>query len=243
MWRPAPLSRSAALLLLLALAARSAEAGPQLAHVAVYDLSLGMVKLGRMERRLEVGEDGTYRYESMMETRGLAALLRRERVLESSAGELRDGRFMPTHYVYDNSRKKRHAELAFDHAAGSVARTDGASDWRATFSGPLFDKLVYQAQFMLDLATSEGDLRYAIADIDELKRYDVRRLGSEPVETGLGRFDTLRLERQQPGSTRLTTVWCARDLGWLPVRVDYRDKDGTVTTAVLRSLVGAMAPR
>ena len=45
----------------------------------------------------------------------------------------------------------------------------------------------------------------------------------------------LRLERGAEGAERRTVVWCARKLDWLPVKVEYREKDGSVTTALLRS--------
>lgn len=217
-----------------------------LAHAAVqspasfharYDLSVGALKLGTMERTLAVAADGSYHFESHMQTSGLAALFRRERVSETSRGTLVDGRYVPLHYAYDNARKRRHFELTFDHDHGVVRRTnDGAVAWSLPFTGALFDKLVYQAQLMLDLTGAAVDLDYGIADKDALKRYVVRRLGVEEVTTPHGRHSALKLERFQPGSTRRTTVWCAEALGWLPVRVDYQEKDGSVTSAVLRSL-------
>lgn len=230
--------RHLGLLLLFTVAglAHAAAQSPASFH-ARYDLSVGALTLGTMERTLAVAADGSYHFESHMRTSGLAALFRRERVSETSRGTIVDGRYTPLHYAYDNARKRRHFELAFDHDHGVVRRADdGAAAWSQPFAGALFDKLVYQAQLMLDLADAPADLAYGIADEDQLKRYVIRRLGVEEVTTPHGRHTALKLERFQPGSTRRTTVWCVEALGWLPVRVDYRDKDGSVTTAVLRSL-------
>jgi hypothetical protein len=34
---------------------------------------------------------------------------------------------------------------------------------------------------------------------------------------------------------RRTVLWCAGELGYLPVRIEYTEKDGAVTTATLRA--------
>ncbi len=49
------------------------------------------------------------------------------------------------------------------------------------------------------------------------------------------RVYALRLEKGDGPGERRTVVWCARELGWLPVKVEYHEKDGGVTTAVLRA--------
>lgn len=201
---------------------------------AVYDLSVGVLKLGVMRRDLRIEADGTYVFESSMETSGLAALLRSDRVRETSRGRIVDGSFVPESYAYDNSRKKRRYTLTFDHAGGVVKRSDPGSDWSAPMRGAVFDKLVYQVQLMHDVATMSQTIRYGIADKDELKVYLIQSRGHEDVDTPHGRYATLRLERTTDDARRRTIVWCAEALGWLPVRVDYQDKDGTVTTARLR---------
>lgn len=204
---------------------------------AVYDLSIGMLKLGEMRRELRLEGDGHYVFESRMQTSGLAALLHPDRVNETSRGRVIDGRYTPDHYAYDNSRKKRRYELVFDRVAGRVRRGDGASDWSAPLGDALFDKLIYQAQLMQDMHGIGDSVSYGIADKDKLKTYLIRVQGREDIDTPHGRYTTVRLDRSTDDARRRTTVWCAQALGWLPVRVDYQDKDGTVTTARLRELI------
>ncbi len=231
-----PLSLSCLVLLALMFSSHraQAEANP---YVAVYELSIGVLKLGVMRRTLDIKKDGTYIFESAMETSGLAALLHPDRVRETSRGRIVDGRFAPDHYLYDNSRKKRRYELIFDYVNGVVKRGDTGADWTAPLDAAVLDKLVYQVQLMQDLPTKSPALNYRIADKDKLKTYLIESRGSEEISTPHGRYATLRLERTTDDARRRTTVWCAEALGWLPVRVDYQDKDGTVTTAKLREYV------
>ena len=226
----------AGMMLVLAVAAgASASDGPR-PFVAVYQLSQGSLAFGTMERRFELKADGAYRFLSRMKTSGVLALVRSDKITESSTGHWRDGRFVPASYSYHNSRGDKHFALRFDYSNGQVLRSDQANGWRAAMPAAVLDKLIYQMQMMVDLAAAPSSLRYDIADKNKLKDYLFDQRGREEIETDAGRYQAVRLERSASGTDRRTTVWCAEDLAWLPVKVEYREKDGSVTTALLRSL-------
>ena len=197
---------------------------------------MGVFKLGTMSRRLDISVDGKYVFESRTETRGLVALFSKDQVVETSRGKLEGTRFVPERYDYVRTGSKRDYSLQFDYASGTVRRDDQANAWSAEMPAKLLDKLVYQAQLMVDLADAPVSLDYNIADKSKLKIYFIENLGSETVDTVAGRFSTIKMQRSKPDSKYRTTVWCARELGWLPVKVEYVDKKGRMTTALLRSV-------
>lgn len=170
-----------------------------------------------------------------MEATGLVSVFSSSSVTEESRGRIADRRFQPTSYRYDKKGSKRDYALHFDYALNQVERSDGGG-WHAAMPRGLLDKLSYQAQLMFDLEDVPQSLDYPIADKGKLKQYLITNTGNEAVETPLGRFDTVRLERADDDSLRRTRVWCARALGWLPVKVEHRDKHGDVTIALLRHL-------
>jgi Protein of unknown function (DUF3108) len=222
--------------LLLAVALSAIADDAPAPFVAVYALSQGAVSFGTMERRFELDAGGAYRFVSRMKTSGVVALFRSDKINESSSGQLRDGHFEPERYSYSNSHgHKRHA-LHFDYRKRVVTRSDQAAGWQAAMPGPVLDKLVYQMQMMLDLATLAPTLRYTVADKNKLKNYQFDNRGREDVETANGSYSAVRLERGAADHDRRTVVWCAEALHWLPVKVEYREKDGSVTTALLASL-------
>ena len=204
--------------------------------VAVYALSQGAVSLGTMERRFELDAAGAYRFVSRMKTSGVVALFRSDKVTETSSGQLRDGHFEPKDYSYANSHGHKHHALRFDYDKRTVTRSDQPAGWQATLPGPVLDKLVYQMQMMLDLATAAPALHYTVADKNKLKDYRFAESGREDIETATGRYSAVRLERGAVDNDRRTVVWCAEALHWLPVKVEYREKDGSVTIALLTSL-------
>jgi len=223
------------IMLLLALSVAASAKDTPTPFVAVYALSQGSLSFGTMERRFELLDDGAYRFRSRMKTTGVLALVRSDKITESSSGQLRNGRFVPDNYSYHNSHGDKHFALRFDYPNVRVLRSDQAKGWSATMPEALLDKLVYQMQMMLDLASQPATLRYNIADKNKLKDYLFDNRGREEVETDLGRYQAVRLERGASGTDRRTVVWCTEELDWLPVKVEYREKDGSVTTALLRS--------
>ncbi|MGE0485760.1 MAG: DUF3108 domain-containing protein [Gammaproteobacteria bacterium] len=202
---------------------------------AEYALSRGVLTLGRMTRRLDIDADDQYVLVSRMETTGLVSVFSANAVVEESRGRIVDQRLLPTAYRYDKKGTKRDYALHFDYARQLVARSD-SGDWQADMPPGLLDKLSYQVQLMFDLDSVPRALDYPIADKGKLKQYLITNTGSEWVETPLGRFEAVRLERSDDNSARRTRVWCAQQLGWLPVKVEHRDKHGDVTVALLRRL-------
>jgi len=199
--------------------------------VAVYALSQNGLRIGAMERRFELPGDGRYRFVSRMYTTGIAALFAALAIDEESRGRVAQGKYAPEHYVYRHSRKHKQFSLRFDHARAEVERADGG--WRASAPPDVQDKLAYQIQLMADLAAGLAAARYTVADKNKLKDYRFERDGEEDIATAMGPVRALKLERIQTGSARRTTIWAAATLDWLPVRVDYQEKDGNITSAVL----------
>ena len=74
------------------------------------------------------------------------------------------------------------------------------------------DKLLYQLAIMHDLQNGRTPASYRIADGGGIKTYSFEKLGEEVVETPLGSFDTIKILRHKPGSSRKYVFWCAPDL-------------------------------
>ncbi len=95
------------------------------------------------------------------------------------------------------------------------------------------DNLMYQAALMHDLRAGKTELNYRIADRGKDKSSQPIFAEKAIVETKLGRFETFKIVREHTNDKRRTIFWCAPDLGFLPVRVAHREKDGIETTALL----------
>ena len=141
-------------------------------------------------------------------------------------------------YTFFNSgsKKKRTVRLDFDWEKNQVINTINNEPWMMPLEHGTSDKLLYQLRIMQDLPTTGSSLRYPVADGGKLKYYDIEIVGKERIRTPLGKFDTVRL-RHTKGS-RQTTLWCAKELGYLPVRIEQRKNDDSPVVAVLSSVKG-----
>ena len=89
-----------------------------------------------------------------------------------------------------------------------------------------------------DLQAGKESLQYTVADGGKTKIYNFEILGEETIKTPLGELETIKLERHRPDSRRKSTLWCARQLEFLPVKVENIETDGKVTIALIQSLDG-----
>ncbi len=232
---------AAALTLLSVAATVTAGDGFPPRFEAVYSLHTKGIKVAEMTRELETAVGGGFVFRSETVATGLVGLFRREHVTERSHWEFAGDQVQPLLYRYERSGGKRDRVVSvdFDPDKSEVLNTYNDKTWRMAVPDGVLDKLLYQLVMMRDLATAaDGTYSYAIADGGKVKTYRYETRGSEAVETPLGTFEAVIIERNSESSAKRTRIWCARALNYLPVRVEHRDKKGNETVARLESLQG-----
>lgn len=214
---------------------RATAAPPAAAFTATYALRSGSMKIGVMTRQLSFTDGGQYRFEARMESSGLLTLFRDAHIDEISAGSLDDRDFKPEHYEYRRvgGQKDRLTTIHFDWVSGVITTTVQGDSWRMPAVPKTLDKLVYQLALMRDLSDGTRPLTYAIADGGKIKQYALNIVGEELVRVNGAEVPAVKVEYVREDSKRRTTLWCAPSYRHLPIRIEYREKDGRVTTAEL----------
>lgn len=209
----------------------------QKAYVATYKLVVGPLTVGKMVRSFDIQPDGAYRFESSLRSTGLASLVRKDELLETSTGIFWHGKFYPSTYTHVRKNKKKplNVHMRFDRQNAQVDTVVNGAHSSSPLLEDMLDKLVYQAAIMHDLGIGKTELNYRITDRGKEKSYDPVFGEKTVVKTKLGRFNALEVIRQRTSDKRRTIFWCAPDLGYLPIKVSYREKDGTETIALLTS--------
>ena len=205
---------------------------------AEYILKRNGITLGTSTRSLSTAKDGTFIYSSTTQATGIIAWFVKDHIDEYSK-RIFDGKHIrPLQYVYNRhgGSKTREVKLHFDWQHNTVANTIDGDPWRMEIPPNAQDKLVYQLAIMYDLMNGKKDLDYKIADGGKLKDYAFEIQGEEVLNTALGRLKTVRIQRI--GDKRDTTVWCAPQLSYLPVRLEQQDTDGAELTMQLTSVKG-----
>jgi hypothetical protein len=208
---------------------------------ATYDVKRSGLTIGETRRTLSrenSRENGQYLFESITRPVGIAKLFTGGQVVERSHWQFFQGQPRPLKYTFFNSggKKKRNIQLDFDWEKNQVINTINNKPWTMPLEYGTSDKLLYQLRIMQDLATASGSLRYPVADGGKLKYYDIKIIGRERIRTPMGNFEAVRLQHTK--GSRRTTMWCARELGYLPVRIEQRKNNDSPVVAVLSSVSG-----
>lgn len=208
--------------------------------VASFVLKAFGTTVGRSEWRLVPTSDGRFLWESRSETAGAGALIRDVYVTERSESEIFGQSFRPLAYRYDRQGEhaSRRVEVAFDWQNGVVLNTAQGHTWRMSLPAGTLDKLGYLLALMRDLAAGKRSMRYTIADGGRLKTYDMRGAGTEILETALGTLETVKIRRVRDADYGEATLWCAPSLGFLPVKLENRDRDGRLVSMYIESIEG-----
>jgi hypothetical protein len=216
-------------------------ATPLTGFTAVYTLKKSGFSIGETRRTLTMGGDNRHVFESITRPTGLARLLTGGQVIERSEWRYpqnRQNQLQPLQYTFINTSrsKERNVTLLFDWEAHTVTNTINGAPWQMALPDHTQDKLLYQLQLMADLRRYQRTLNYPVADGGTLKHYTLEMLGEETIRIPLGTFDTVRIRRVH--GKRKTTMWCARQLNYLPVRIEQRKGDDSPVNAILTSVKG-----
>ncbi|MBA2491427.1 MAG: DUF3108 domain-containing protein [Gammaproteobacteria bacterium] len=175
-------------------------------------------------------------YRSAAEPIGMASwFFGDHRIYEQAVLEQVDGQVIPLSYRYTHhgSDENRNEYYYYDWA-GRVARTNYRGTPR-TFRIPdrTLDNFSLQLALIQDARNGRKTITYPVISKGELKTYTFANLGRETIETPLGEFDTIKLERRKDDAENTTyTTWYASELNYLPVQVENRE-DGDVVLSLL----------
>lgn len=206
---------------------------------AEYHLYNHGMKVAEMQRVMETAPGGEFLFRSDTRTTGLFALVRKDRIIEESRWRLLDGSLQSLAYSYTRTGpKERKVAVQFDWDTRRITNTINGDSWLMPAVPEVVDKLLYQFALMSDLRSGDTDLNYTVADGGKVKIYEIEPLGEERVTTPLGDMPSLKFRHQKVGDDRITTLWCAPRFQYLPVQVEYQEKDGNRVRVVLQSVTG-----
>ncbi|MFK8016268.1 MAG: DUF3108 domain-containing protein [Gammaproteobacteria bacterium] len=206
----------------LSLAPSAANAQTVEPFVVTYDVNYSGTKVAETTLSLSINNDtGLHELSSVTEPRGLAALIRYGDVVEVSHFNEKGARYAPVDYRFnDGTRKgKRNSSIFFDWAENSAQSTYKSVEASHTLIGNETDRLLLQLQIMSDMSRDALADAYRVIDRNEIKQYDFEILGDDVLSTQAGQFDTVKLRRQRPGSSRATLIWAAREHHFVPVKM------------------------
>ncbi|MBE0596703.1 MAG: DUF3108 domain-containing protein [Desulfuromonadales bacterium] len=215
------------------LPAMAAEATTPAPFAATYAVSYRGLNAGELRSTLLSGAPGEYVYETRVSPSPLARFVVSDKALERSVMRIDASGVRPLSWSSEDGKAggARDGALEFawnEHRVSGVVE----GQWVELPTEPMLqDRLSIQIAVITALLRDDGPDTLALIDDEKIKRYSYTRAGTERIETRAGRFDTVVYESTRPGSSRLSRVWHAPELGYVPVRAEQL-RNGKVETVM-----------
>ncbi|MEX2131136.1 MAG: DUF3108 domain-containing protein [Pseudohongiellaceae bacterium] len=143
---------------------------------------------------------------------------------------------LPLSYEYEQTGISGQSEsVVFDWQTSNALSKEDDESWNLPLNRGVTDKLSYQ--FLLSQQLQEAmkeEYQFNVIDTDEIENHLYHITGTEVIETGAGRLNTVKIERiRAPESTRQTIYWLARDWEMLLVKLVQVSSSGSETQLIL----------
>ncbi len=222
------------LILCLGAVFETALAGDLTPHRAQYKVKIKVLS-GKLNTELRA-TDGGYSANHVIKPTGLSRIVSTGNMNVTSEFETGpDGVKPVSFHEIDTIRDDPETRLSFDWSTNQVSGTVGTEDVTLQLEGIAHDNVSIQYALMHDLLYAEPADTYVLFDVDKMRIADVKDAGKKTVKTRAGRFDVIGISHQRKGSSRVTTMWCAPELGYLPVIIEQHRKGKLNFRATLTS--------
>ncbi|HEX2139264.1 MAG TPA: DUF3108 domain-containing protein [Woeseiaceae bacterium] len=196
-------------------------------HKVEYNVEISILN-GRLATVVTAVDSG-FMANSVIEPKGLSKLVARGAIQESSYFLTDERGVRPEQYrsVDTLSTDDQSVSFDFDWSEHAVEGTVDGQPIEFELDGRVHDRVSIQYQLMLDLLNGGASDEYIMLDGDELKHLEVKNIGSRTVKVPYGTFDVIGIQHGEKDSSRVTVLWCAQELDYLPVVIEQR-RDGKV---------------
>lgn len=202
-------------------------------HTAEYKVKISVIG-GQLNTELKSTSEG-YVATHVIKATGMSRILSGGRISNTAKFHTAADGVRPSHFTSKDTltRDKVNAEIDFDWESGEASGTVNGEQVSSIIEDLAHDRISIQYELMLDLLNGAPDAQYILYEIDELKTVNVRNLGSRQVKVPAGKFTAIGIEQRAVGSKRITTMWCVKELDYLPVIIEQHRKGKLRMRAVL----------
>ncbi len=201
-----------------------ASAGAELMpHSAQYKVKISVVS-GRLNTELRNTPDGYVAHHVIRPTGWSKMITRGTMDVSSEFTAASDGVLPVRFQAVDTIRDNPDVDLSFDWSTNEASGTVGSEDVVLQLDGVSHDNVSIQYALMHDLLNGGLKEQYVLFDVDKMRIANISSAGDREIKTKAGTFKAVGIRHQKEGSSRITTLWCAEELGFLPVVIEQHRK-------------------
>ena len=217
---------------------RAASANPSLvAHEATYKIKISL--LGGTLRTVVAESKNGFTATSVISPTGFANILLNGSIEESATFSVGSNGLRPEVYRSADTLSKtdKFMDFTFDWDENAVTANINDEPYVFALDGSVRDRVSIQYELMYNLANNISNSHYVLLDGDRLKQIQITTIGKKTIKTPFGSFEAVGIQHQAKDSTRISTLWCAEELGFLPVLIEQHRKGKRRVRAILTSYV------
>lgn len=196
---------------------------PLTPQTAEYQVNYGDIELGKAKYNLPKMTNGvfTYRFESDLSLLLLTDVRRISSEFTLNGNQLSPIRY---HHLREGVGPNYLEQTAFTKDQGVIQTHYKDKKAQFAFEGDIFDPLMVQLQFRLDISTGKEVLDYRMVKDNKVDEYQFHVIGKERMKLGSESYDTVKIEVVRKNNKRQTFFWMAPELAYLPVRLSHFEK-------------------
>ncbi len=221
--------------LLLLFSAASLASNVLTPHAAEYKVKISVLG-GKLRTRIEATDTGYYAQSSIVAT-GMSKIVAGGSIRENSLMTVADDGLRPQQFRSSDTLSKggEEVDLVFDWSKLIIGGLIDGADFTTGINGNVHDRVSLQYGLMFDLISGIERDEYALQDSERLKLLSISNIGVKSVQVPFGTFQAIGIQHQAEGSSRITTLWCVEELGYLPVIIEQHRKGKRQMQAMLTS--------
>jgi hypothetical protein len=202
-------------------------------HKARYDVRISVLG-GTLVSEVTEAAPG-FMVNTVIKPTGMSRMIARGVIQESSYFLLDPQGVQPAQYrsIDTISPDDDRVALDFNWREHTVQGVVNNEHFETSLEGRVHDRVSIQYELMLDLLNGEAEDEYWLLDGDELKLLKVTNIGTKTVKVPYGEFEVVGIQHSKENSSRVTTLWCAEELDYLPVVIEQHRKGKLGVRAIL----------
>lgn len=185
----------------------------------------------RGDMQMSLAREGNrYTAKSWVIPRGLARLFARGQLAEHAEFSIVNNVLLPHEFEsLDTLKKKgRKTTIGFERDPDLAKVVVGETNLEVPLDKPTFDRVSIQYALMLAMITGSTGADYVMLDGDDLKPLTVTYEPGHTIKVPFGNFAVTKVRHRSENSSRAMTLWCAEELGFLPVRIEQHKNNKRV---------------
>jgi hypothetical protein len=205
---------------------------------ATYAVSYRGIGAGSITLELKRVGEGEYVYRSTVDPSALASMIVSDEAIETTRFRLTDQGIQPIEWRLEDGKRSTEDDgaLTFDSKLGRVRGVVEDQQIDLPYEPGLQDRLSMQIEVIRALRQGQEPGEIRLIDDEKVKHYTYTRGTTAQIKTDAGTHNAILYESTRPGSKRVSRVWHAPGLGFVPVRAEQVRKGKVETVMTLASI-------